>query len=219
MLLVGTPTAEAQTQLQPIDSFQATCNADISDGRGFCSGGFSDGSFGFFGPFAAVSGSGLNQFAPGEGLPSIEFSIGTSGGVFTYNGNSCNYDDILGGISCSGEVLLASGISPPDDRGVSPGAVVSVVGQGSMEGFFCEPCSGRPPQVATANVAATYQFVLTAPGTPTPWSWTGAEFSSQLAPTPEPSTLLLFGSGLLLFGIILCRRQLHTRRIGLIDVV
>jgi hypothetical protein len=35
---------------------------------------------------------------------------------------------------------------------------------------------------------------------------------------PEPATVLLFGSGLLLFGIIVRRKQLHARRIGLIGV-
>ena len=37
---------------------------------------------------------------------------------------------------------------------------------------------------------------------------------------PEPSTMLLFGSGLLLLGLIVHRKQLHakTGNIGLIDV-
>jgi hypothetical protein len=37
-----------------------------------------------------------------------------------------------------------------------------------------------------------------------------------ISPVPEPGTMLLFGSGLLVFGIIVHRKKLHVRD-GLID--
>jgi hypothetical protein len=38
------------------------------------------------------------------------------------------------------------------------------------------------------------------------------------SPVPEPSTILLYGIGLLLFGIIVGRKQVHTRKFRLMDV-
>lgn len=38
------------------------------------------------------------------------------------------------------------------------------------------------------------------------------------SPVPEPSTILLYGIGLLLFGIMVGRKQLHTRKFRLMDV-
>ena len=148
--------------------------------------------------------------APGSPLPFVGFGIGTNGGIFSYDGTPCNYGLAIGGVSCDVSVILGSTtILSPNDAGLSPGAVVSVVGPATVPGFFCEPCTDDPttPQVVDINVIATYQFTLTAPGAINPWSWTGAEFTS-LPPTPEPSGFLLFGTGLLAFGIIVCRKQL-----------
>jgi hypothetical protein len=83
----------------------------------------------------------------------------------------------------------------------------------------------------TAVVSGVYTLEVIAPGT------TAFNFSAQITgftggggivcesggcsplPVPEPSSpVLLFGSGLLLFGIIVGRKQLHTRRIRLIDM-
>jgi len=200
MLVLGTSTARAQTQL-------ATCSYASGSGRlGSCSGGFPDSSFSFSGPFYTFEIGTVNQLEIGGPPPPIEFGVGTNGGAFTYNGIVCNYDVVLGGNSCDGDVLIAAQVFPPNDTGFAPGAVVSIVGPAMMKGFFCEPCSGSTPQVASANVTGTYQLTLTAPGTLAPWSWTGANFSS-LPSTPEPSTLLLFGSGVLLLGIIFFRKH------------
>ena len=207
MVIVGTSTARAQTTLDPVVSFQASCS--ISGGLfGSCGGGFSNSSFYFAGPFSPglSVGTGINQFGSGGPLPFIVFAVGATGGAITYDGASCDNSDLVNGVSCGGVVVLGSiKVDTPNDAGLSPGTVVSESGPGSMQGFFCDPCDGFSPQVASANVTATYQFTLTAPGTQTPWSWTGAKFSS-IAPTPEPPTLLLFGTGLLIFGTIACRK-------------
>jgi len=192
MLVVGTSTARAQTQL-------ATCSGAS------CSGALSDPTFLFYGPFFIQCCPG-NQFEAGTIPPAIEFGVGTNGGTFTYNDISCNYGNVIVGTSCDGDVVLAASIFTPDDTGFAPGAVVSIVGPGSIEGFFCEPCSsGLTPQVTSTDATATYQFTLTAPGTISPWTLTEANFSS-LPPVPEPSTLLLYGSGLFLLGIFVCRK-------------
>jgi hypothetical protein len=207
MLVVGTSTARADST----PSFQATCSAN--GGLGFCGGGYSDGSFVFSGPFVPFFGSSDVTIplpaAPGYPLPLLGFGIGTNGGSFIYSGSYCDYGVAIGGGgACDGSVIFGSTtILAPSDTGLSPGAVVSVVGPATVQGFFCEPCTDDPttPLVVDINVTATYQFTLTAPGTISPWSWTGAEFTS-LPPTPEPSGFLLFGTGLLLFGIIVCRK-------------
>jgi PEP-CTERM motif len=203
ILFLGTSSASAQTQL-------ASCTGGYGE-TGSCGGALSNPSFLFEGPL--YTGNFDNQFAVSAAPGAIQFGVGTNGGAFIYNGIYCDYGVQIGGTGgavCDGDVIIASNISmgTPDDTGYAPGAVVSVTGPGTIQGFFCDPCGteyGYPPQVAFATVTTTYQFTLTAPGTQAPWTLTSASFNS-LPSTPEPSTLLLFGSGLFLLGIIICQK-------------
>ncbi|HEX4165074.1 MAG TPA: PEP-CTERM sorting domain-containing protein [Bryobacteraceae bacterium] len=203
ILLVTAPLVSAGS----LDSFQATCSA-APGSNGVCGGGFSDFSFTFGGPF--IPGfPGPNQFAPGEPPSFIEFEVGSSGGTFTYQGNTCNYDMVIHGSPCDGSVVLGSSVlATPDDRGLSPGDVVSVVGPGRAEGFFCASCNGAPSStpIFDIEVRASYQFTLTAPGTPTPFSWTGAQFSS----VPEPASWVFATLGLAGVAAGLLGRRLQT---------
>ena len=94
LFLAGAPVMSASS----LDSFQATCSETTG-----CSGNYNDGAFVFSGPFPNV---------PYE--PFIDFSIGTHGGSFTYGGNTCNYDVVLGHGICDGEISMGARLGPPD---------------------------------------------------------------------------------------------------------
>jgi len=180
-----------------LDSFQATCSrtTTIPDSPGVC-GGSSDSSFSFGGPFLAGPG-GDTLFAPGEIAGAIDFGIGTLGGNFTYQGDPCNYDNTtFGHKPCDGEVVFGPfGIVTPSDTGLSLGDVASVVGPGTAQGFFCDPCDGpaKPSHpIFDIPVTATYQFTLTSPGARQPFTLTGAQVSS----VPEPGTWVFASLGL-----------------------
>jgi hypothetical protein len=170
-------------------TFQATC---VSNGfNGGCAGAYKNGTdeFGFGGPFPGSS----DRYAPGEGPPYIEFGVGTNGGSFIFQGNSCDYSVQLGGFPCDGDVSFGAGIGAPDDTGLSRGDVVTVAGTGRAQGFWCwgDGCTNGA-QVFDLDVTGTYQFTLTDPGTPKPFSWTGAQFNS----VPEPGTWVFATLGL-----------------------
>jgi hypothetical protein len=81
---------------------------------------------------------------------------------------------------------------------------------------FSSPASGSPfVQEEAGSCAIAFGF-------PAPIDTFGTFAASvnqgtlTISQTPEPATGLLFGGGLLLFGIIARRKQLHARRIGLI---
>ena len=180
--------------LASADSFQATCSRTDPSSRGFCSGS-SESSFSFGGPF--VAGPEGNQFfAPGEPVGAIDFGVGSAGGNFTYQGDPCTYDATIHGKPCDGEVVFGSSvIVTPSDTGLSAGDVVSVVGPGSAQGYFCDPCTGpaRPSHlIFDIPVSATYQFTLTNPGARQPFTLTGAQVSS----VPEPGSWLFASLGL-----------------------
>jgi hypothetical protein len=201
-----------------LGSFKATC---VAGGDGDCSGIFRNGtdSFSFEGPFPWSKDfpAPPNRYAPGFGPPYIEFSIGTNGGSFTFGGHECDYSVILGGFSCYGDVSFGAPLGPPDDTGLSLGDVVSVVGAGTAQGFFCwgsEECNANPGGIQIfdlKDVHATYQFTLTDPGTPTPFSWTGAQFSFGVAPVPEPGTWVFATLGLAGVVAVLHGRRRHCR--------
>jgi len=181
-------------------SFEATCGATVTES---CSGIWTNGtdSFSFGVPFIGSPeefDGAPTRYGDGDVPPEIDVSIGTIGGIFTYRGDTCTYDVTLGGFPCHGEVSLGASISAPDDTGLSLGDVVSVMGLGSAQGLFCwgtdcPPSDLREIQVFDLrDVRATYQFTLTDPGTPTPFSWTGAEFSW----IPEPATWVFTTLGL-----------------------
>ncbi len=161
--------------------FQAACSGTT------CTGSYNGNTFTFNGPF--TNAPPYNPF--------IDFSIGTNGGAFTYGGNTCDYGVLLGGGNCYGEVAFGANIGPPDPAGYSLGAVVSVQGTGTAEGWFCWasacPASGPPPPLFNVDVRAIYQFTLTNPGATEPFTWTAAQFS----PVPEPATVVFAALGLL----------------------
>ena len=129
--------------------------------------------------------------------PYVDFSVGTDGGSFTFQGNMCDYGVVLAGTNCDGEVQLGAPLDVPDDTGLSLGDVVSVSGSGTAQGFFCwvEECNqGLQSIFDLEDVRATYQFTLTEPGTITSFSWTGAEI--QFRSCSEPGTLVFATLGL-----------------------
>jgi len=177
-----------------LDSFQATCSLPNPSSPGVCSGS-SDSSFSFNGPFLPQEGS--HFFAPGQVPGAIDFGIGSLGGGFTYQGDPCNYGlVIIDHKPCDGEVVSgSSAIVTPSATGLSLGDVVSVVGPGTAQGFFCDPCNepARPSHlIFDIPVSATYQFTLTAPGARQPFTLTGAQVSS----VPEPGTWVFTTLGL-----------------------
>ena len=166
-----------------------------------------DSSFSFAGPFFPRP-----QVAPGLTTLEIEFEVGASGGNFNYLGSTCNYDAVLAGSACDGEIKLGSSLlGPPLDTGLSAGAVVSVVGLSRAEGFYCDPCYQDPSATTSPifemQVLTTYQFTLTAPGTLYPFSWTGAEFAA----VPEPRTWAFAILGLVAAAVIFRRWRRYSR--------
>jgi hypothetical protein len=195
IFLVTAPLVSAGS----LGSFQATCSLFPGEGYGGC-GGTWDSSFSFGGPFFPGP-----QVAPGLTTLTVEFEVGTSGGVFSYMGSTCDYDT-SNHTGCDGEIQLGSPLlGPPAGTGLSAGAVVNVVGLSPAEGFYCDPCSGDPSTTTSPifdqQVLTTYQFTVTAPGTPYPFSWTGAEFTS----VPEPGTWAFTILGLLGLAFIFGR--------------
>jgi MYXO-CTERM domain-containing protein len=112
----------------------------------------------------------------------------------------CDYAAVaFGHISCYGEISLGADLVQPfDTTGLSLGDVVSVVGSGTAEGWWCyvEACDTVPPPLFDLHVRATYQFTLTDPGSPTPFSWTAAQYSFGPAAVPEPGTWVYAALGL-----------------------
>jgi hypothetical protein len=77
---------------------------------------------------------------------------------------------------------------------------------GGLNGTMSETLSGGPLPLGSYIVA----FVLDAPGTNTPWQATansGAIFESGTPRVPEPTTLLLIGTGLVAVGAGAWRRR------------
>lgn len=182
-----------------LGSFEATCS-----GTG-CGGSYNGNTFTFGVPFP----DGRASAQPDPNFPYnpfMDFSIGTHGGTYSSGGHTCDYDVVLGGGDCDGEISFGADLGPPDATGLSFGDVVSVKGTGTAEGRFCWICSGvRPPPLFALNVIATYQFVLTNPGSSSPFTWTAAQFSS----VPEPGTLVLATLGLA--GVAVGRRGRRCR--------
>ena len=190
IFLLTAPLVSAES----LDSFQATCSRTSPSSPGVCSGS-SDSSFSFGGPFLAGPGADL-FFAPGQIPGAIGIGVGSLGGNFTYQGDPCTYYSTIHGKPCDGEVVFgSSAIVTPSATGLSLGDVVSVVGPGSAQGYFCDPCT-EPAfpshRIFDIPVSATYQFTLTNPGTPFPFTLTGAQVSS----VPEPGTLVFATLGL-----------------------
>jgi hypothetical protein len=177
IFLVIAPLVSASS----LGSFEATCTPSAFEGN--CAGAYKNGTdeFSFGGPFPGSS----DRYGPPEGTPYIEFSVGTNGGSFTFQGNTCDYGVQLSGFPCDGDVSFGAQLGVPDGTGLSLGDVVSVKGPGRAQGFWCwgDGCTNGAP-VFDLDVTATYQFTVTDPGTPTPFSVTGAQFSS----VPEPGT-------------------------------
>jgi PEP-CTERM motif-containing protein len=177
IFLVVAPLVSASS----LGTFKASCS--FNGFSGGCGGDYQNGTdeFAFGGPFPGSA----DRYAPGQGTPYIEFGVGTNGGSFSFQGNSCDYSVQLGGFPCDGDVSFGTGMAPPDDTGLSRGDVVTIAGTGRAQGFWCwgDGCM-MGAQLFDLDVTGTYQFTLTDPGTPTPFSWTGAEFSS----VPEPGT-------------------------------
>jgi len=205
ILLLAAPLASAAS----LDSFQATCSRTNPSSLGDC-GGSSDSSFSFGGPFVAGPGA-FTQFAPGETPGAIEFGIGSAGGSFTYQGDQCYYGAIIiDHKPCDAEIVFgSSAIVTPSATGLSLGDVVSVVGPGTAQGYFCDPC-GPLNLIFDIPVSATYQFTLTAPGAQAPFTLTGAQVSS----VPEPGTWVFASLGLaaVTAGFLGPRRYSRERR-------
>jgi hypothetical protein len=93
ILLVTAPLVSSSS----LGYFKATC---IAGGDGDCNGIFRNGTdlFNFDGPFPWSKDFPAlpNRYAPGEGPPYIEFSIGTNGGAFSLGGHECDYSVVLG---------------------------------------------------------------------------------------------------------------------------
>ena len=190
IFLVTAPLVTAS----PLGIFEATCSGQL----GGCVGSYEIGGtpvFSFGGPFPGFS----ERFPLSFGVPPpIDMSIGTNGGSFLGPyGGVCDYYVDLFVSPCYGEVLLGADLAPSDDTGLSVGDVVSVIGPGTVEGWWCygEACNAIPAPLFNLHVRATYQFTLTDPGTPAPFSWTGAEFSFS-GPVPEPGTWVFATLGL-----------------------
>ena len=188
IFLVIAPLVSASS----LSSFQAACSV-----AGSCSGNY-NGSTSFDFSFAFPSGrAGATSDPDFPYNPFFDHvGIGTNGGTFTSGSNTCDYSVILAGGNCDGEVSFGTDFGPPDDTGLSLGAVVNVKGPGTAEGTFCWdgdcPTTGPPPPLFNLNITATYQFTLTNPGTLYPFTWTGAQFNS----VPEPGTWVLTTLGL-----------------------
>ncbi len=186
-----------------LGSFDATCSGIT------CSGTYNLGpadTFGFDGPFP--DGRASAQYDPNFPYnPFIDLGIGTNGGVFSFQGHTCDYDNALYGPACDAEVLFGAYLGPPDGKGLSLGDVVSVKGTGIAQGFWVwgenQARPGYP--VFNLNVTATYQFTLTNPGSSSPFTWTAAQFSS----VPEPGIWVSVALGLA--GIAAGRRERRRR--------
>lgn len=187
------------------ENFQATCGLGVTATAPesyACSGVYRNGpelSFSYGGPFPGSPGfegnPGGPRYEPGQRPPPIVFYIGRGGGTFSSPGHTCNYQDVINGVDCDGEVTVGAELPAPGtftNPGLSLGDVVSVVGTGEARGFF------RYGEEFHSNfdlmdVRATYQFTLTDLGTTDQgtfelFSFTAAQFSFGAAPVPEPGT-------------------------------
>ena len=186
-------------------SFEATCSGTR------CVGNYGAIAFDipFIGGGARVSINGSGPGVPYD--PFIQVGIGTHGGSFTDGVHTCDYSVVLGHGMCDAGVTFGANLGPPDDTGFSLGDVATVRGTGNAQASFCWglgcPAGGSvpPPPSSGLDVSATYQFTLTDPGTPWPFTWTGAQFSS----VPEPGTFLFAAFGLMGFA---AGRQVRRRR-------
>lgn len=212
IFLVIAPLVSASS----LETLEATCNGSGPLG---CSGIYTNGpdvSFSFSGFF-----DGFNQrFGPMPPNPSgiVLAPGGTHGGDTTYQGHLCN-NDVANHGGCGAEVSLQANLGMPSDTGLSLGDVASIEGPGTAKGFFCwgAACAGHDPTsfppVFDLDVHATYEFTLTDPGTPQPFSWTAARFSLEAAPVPEPATweFAIFGLAAVAAGFRGRRRYRRMR--------
>jgi hypothetical protein len=178
--------------------------------------------FGFGGPF---SGSGVPERFGIIGPSGIEFGIGTHGGGFEFHNDGtfheCNNDIATHTGLCGAAVSIQANIGMVSDTGLSLGDVASIEGPGTAQGFFCwgAACAGHdptsfPPVFDLEGVRATYEFTLTDPGTPEPFTWTGAQFSFGAAPVPEPATgiFAILGLAGLAAGVLGIARRAEVYR-------
>ncbi len=170
---------------------------------GFSFSGFlsSDGSFG---PKLCSPCAGGTSFSLGGTFSGLDLSIAA------VNFKGVTYTDVNGLLSPSGvSVFFAGGplVAPP----VTLDSVL-LTAPVSLNGTFSLATSEQGPFTSGTFAGSGMAFVslVRDAGLPTVWDYAGAryEFGSAAVVTPEPATLMLFGTGLLLVA-----RRVRKRRL------
>jgi hypothetical protein len=147
---------------------------------------------------------------PGQTLSLVFYNLGDSGGVASIDGETFRVSapsEDAGGLNIlfDGNLLVPAFTGEPSASASAPFTF-----DGSL--IFPWPSGSpfRPPVSLTGSGTATLQFARPHPDLPTGWQLQSLHYEFQpAAPVPEPTTLVLVGSGVA--GLILRRQRTRPK--------
>jgi hypothetical protein len=230
-IVLGTALG-AQANTLPVDPGPCAANGTFNDlehhNHGICTIGdktFSDFTFTSFssGHAHEVNASHLDYSIIKMGTAAIGFSFSgpINAGASQTNGVSIGYLVTGPGIIDARATISGTALRPTPGTGtitedICPGGI-ALVGCSSPLSLHVVSPSG--PKVATANFSPVDEVAVSKTVTAI-GNFNITSFDQTFSQVPEPRTMVLFGSGLLLIGIVVRRKQVRAKagNIGLIDV-